>query len=100
MMRRSSTRRTGVLTSTATASTDSGNKAALRELEKIDAFFSQYVEKFDETSIGPDGIEALCEDLAVPRTDIRDEWRKGMKAMRVDSVDKLKKALLGLQQDV
>jgi hypothetical protein len=48
----------------------------------------------------PDGIEALCEDLAVSPTDIRvllllawklqagqqgyfslDEWRKGMKAM-------------------
>ncbi|CAK9274636.1 unnamed protein product [Sphagnum jensenii] len=71
MMRRSSTRRTGVLPSTATVSTRSGNKAALRELEKIDTFFSQYVEKFDETSIGPDGIEALCEDLAVSPTGIR-----------------------------
>jgi DCN1-like protein 4/5 len=29
-----------------------------------------------------------------------DEWWKGMKAMQVDSVDKLKKALLGLQQEV
>jgi DCN1-like protein 4/5 len=66
----------------------------------------------------PDGIEALCDDLAVSPTDIRvlllawklqagrqgyfslDEWRKGMKAMQVDSVDKHKKALPGLQQDV
>ncbi|CAM6011891.1 unnamed protein product [Sphagnum balticum] len=124
-MRRSSTRRTGVLPATATGSTGKGramkgsvNKAAVRELEKIDAFFSQYAEKFDETSIGPDGIEALCQDLGVSPTDIRilllawklqasrqgyfslDEWRRGMKAMRVDSVDKLKKALPGLQQEV
>jgi hypothetical protein len=28
------------------------NKAAVRELEKIDAFFSQYADKFDEISIG------------------------------------------------
>ncbi|CAM6037755.1 unnamed protein product [Sphagnum compactum] len=124
-MRRSSTRRTGVLPATATGSTGKGramkssvNKAAVRELEKIDAFFSQYADKFDETSIGPDGIEALCQDLGVSPTDIRvlllawklqasrqgyfslDEWRRGMKAMRVDSVDKLKKALPGLQQEV
>jgi hypothetical protein len=31
---------------------------------------------------------------------LQDEWRRGMKAMRVDSVDKLKKALPGLQQEV
>jgi hypothetical protein len=31
---------------------------------------------------------------------LQDEWRKGMKAMQVDSVDKHKKALPGLQQDV
>jgi hypothetical protein len=31
---------------------------------------------------------------------LQDEWWKGMKAMQVDSVDKLKKALLGLQQEV
>jgi hypothetical protein len=36
----------------ASQSLGSENKAALRELEKIDTFFSQYVEKFDETSIG------------------------------------------------
>jgi DCN1-like protein 4/5 len=107
-----------VLPATATGSTGSVNKAAVRELEKIDAFFSQYADKFDETSIGPDGIEALCQDLGVSPTDIRvlllawklqasrqgyfslDEWRRGMKAMRVDSVDKLKKALPGLQQEV
>jgi hypothetical protein len=70
-MRRSSTRRTGVLPATATGSTGSVNKAAVRELEKIDAFFSQYADKFDETSIGPDGIEALCQDLGVSPTDIR-----------------------------
>lgn len=34
-------------------------------------------------------------------TDIlQEEWRKGLRAMRVDSLDKLKKTLPALQQEV
>ncbi|KAG6551944.1 hypothetical protein Mapa_006561 [Marchantia paleacea] len=118
MMRRSSSRRTssGVLPATATAS--AGNKAAAKEQEKIDALFAQYVDRNEESCIGPEGIEALCQDLGLPPTDIQvlllawklqasrqgyfslDEWRKGLKAMRVDSLEKLKKALPVLQQEV
>jgi len=31
---------------------------------------------------------------------MQEEWRKGLRAMRVDSLDKLKKALPALQQEV
>ncbi|XP_024381583.1 uncharacterized protein [Physcomitrium patens] len=117
-MRRSSTRRTGVLLQPASGVAAAGNKAALREQEKIDTFFNQYADKTEDNCIGPDGIEALCEDLGVSPTDIKvlllawklqaarqgyfslEEWRKGLKAMRVDSLDKLKKALPALQQEV
>jgi DCN1-like protein 4/5 len=119
-MRRSSTRRTGALLQPAGAAPaqGTGNKAAIKELEKIDGLFNQYADKADDNSIGPDGIEALCDDLGVSPTDIRvlllawklqaarqgyfslEEWRKGLKSMRVDSLDKLKKALPQLQQEV
>lgn len=119
MMRRSSTRRTGVLLQPAIAvGVAAGNKAAAKELEKIDGLFSQYADKTDENCIGPEGIEALCDDLGVSPTDFKvlllawklqaarqgyfslEEWRKGLRAMRVDSIDKLKKALPALQQEV
>jgi DCN1-like protein 4/5 len=120
MMRRSSSRRaaSAVLPATATASTGGGNKAAAKELEKIDLFFAHYADKNEEQSIGPEGVEALCQDLNLAPTDVQvlllawklqasrqgyfslEEWRKGMKVMRVDSLDKLKKALPSLQQEV
>ncbi|OAE26540.1 hypothetical protein AXG93_3817s1020 [Marchantia polymorpha subsp. ruderalis] len=94
------------------------NKAAAKEQEKIDALFAQYVDRNEESCIGPEGIEALCQDLGLSPTDIQvlllawklqasrqgyfslDEWRRGLKAMRVDSLEKLKKALPILQQEV
>uniref|UniRef100_A0A7I4D2D4 Defective in cullin neddylation protein n=1 Tax=Physcomitrium patens TaxID=3218 RepID=A0A7I4D2D4_PHYPA len=119
-MRRSSTRRTWVLLHPATgvAGAATVNKATAKEQEKIDGFFNQYADKAEDHCIGPEGIEALCEDLGVPPTDVRilllawklqaarqgyfslEEWRKGLKSMRVDSLDKLRKALPSLQQEM
>ncbi|KAJ8536197.1 hypothetical protein K7X08_034598 [Anisodus acutangulus] len=68
--------------------------------------------------IDPEGIEFLCCDLEVEHTDVRvlmlawkmqsekqgyfslDEWRKGLKALRADTVQKLKKALPELEKEV
>uniref|UniRef100_A0A7I4D1E7 Defective in cullin neddylation protein n=1 Tax=Physcomitrium patens TaxID=3218 RepID=A0A7I4D1E7_PHYPA len=72
-MRRSSTRRTWVLLHPATgvAGAATVNKATAKEQEKIDGFFNQYADKAEDHCIGPEGIEALCEDLGVPPTDVR-----------------------------
>ncbi|GAU35713.1 hypothetical protein TSUD_258880 [Trifolium subterraneum] len=66
----------------------------------------------------PEGIEALCADIEVDHTDLRilmlawkmkaeeqgyftlDEWRRGLKALRADTVSKLKKALPDLEKEV
>nr|GMD37385.1 DCN1-like protein 4 [Ipomoea batatas] len=66
----------------------------------------------------PEGIEALCSDLEVEHTDVRilmlawklqsekqgyftlEEWRKGLKALRADTFQKLKKALPELEKEV
>ncbi|KAH7285511.1 hypothetical protein KP509_33G031400 [Ceratopteris richardii] len=111
-MRRSSTRKP------AAATTNAGNRAAAKELERIDTLFGQYADKNEELTIGPEGIEQLCRDLGVEPTDIKilllawklqaarqgyfslEEWRRGLKAMRVDTVDKLRKALPSLQLEV
>lgn len=68
--------------------------------------------------IDPEGIEALCSDIEVDHTDVRmlmlawkmqaekqgyftqEEWRKGLKALRVDTIEKLKKALPELEKEV
>jgi DCN1-like protein 4/5 len=68
--------------------------------------------------IDPEGIEALCSDLEVEHTDVRilmlawkmkaekqgyfilEEWRRGLKALRADTVNKLKKALPELEKEV
>ncbi|THG10938.1 hypothetical protein TEA_016497 [Camellia sinensis var. sinensis] len=66
----------------------------------------------------PEGIEALCSDLGVDHTDVRilmlawkmnaqkqgyftqDEWQRGLKALTVDTVNKLKNALSELENEV
>lgn len=68
--------------------------------------------------IDPEGIEALCSDLGVDHTDVRmlmlawklnagkqgyftqDEWRRGLKNIRVDNIKKLKKKLSELEKEV
>ncbi|KAL6555135.1 hypothetical protein OROGR_006393 [Orobanche gracilis] len=65
-----------------------------------------------------EGIEALCSDIEVDYTDVRilmlawkmnaqtqgyftqDEWRRGLKALRIDTINKLKKALPELEKEV
>ncbi|XVE97514.1 hypothetical protein REPUB_Repub03eG0025900 [Reevesia pubescens] len=93
------------------------SKFKTKGLEKLDRLFNSYA----NSSLGmidPDGIEALCSDLGVDYTDVRilmfawklkaekqgyftlDEWRTGLKALRVDSLSKLKKALPELEIEV
>ncbi|KAL4332795.1 hypothetical protein GQ457_07G038240 [Hibiscus cannabinus] len=93
------------------------NKAKTKGMDKIDRLFNTYA----NSSLGmidPEGIEALCSDLGVDYTDVRilmlawklkaekqgyftqDEWQTGLKALGVDSLTKLKKALPELEKEV
>lgn len=92
-------------------------KAASKELERIDQVFYSYANN-SSGIIDPEGIESLCLDLEVEHTDVRilmlawkmqaekqgyftlDEWRRGFKALRVDTIIKLKKALPELEKEV
>ncbi|MQL77712.1 hypothetical protein Taro_010125 [Colocasia esculenta] len=116
-----SSRRTGsaaVNSSTASDIFRSANsKAVSKELERIDGLFHSYADS-SSGMIGPEGIESLCSDIGVDHTDIRilmlawkmkaekqgyftlDEWRKGLKALRADSISKIKKSLPELEKEV
>ncbi|GFZ11869.1 defective in cullin neddylation protein [Actinidia rufa] len=92
-------------------------KAASKELERIDSLFYTYANS-SSGMIEPEGIEALCSDLEVEHTDVRilmlawkmkaekqgyfilEEWRSGLKALRADTITKLKKALPDLDKEV
>ncbi|KAA8541972.1 hypothetical protein F0562_023124 [Nyssa sinensis] len=92
-------------------------KAATKELERIDHLFYSYANS-SSGMIDPEGIETLCSDLEVDHTDVRilmlawkmkaekqgyftlDEWRGGLKALRADTIAKLKKALPELEKEV
>ncbi|KAA8540533.1 hypothetical protein F0562_024548 [Nyssa sinensis] len=92
-------------------------KAATKELERIDQLFYSYANS-SFSMIDPEGIETLCSDLEVDHTDVRilmlawkmkaekqgyftlDEWRSGLKALRADTIIKLKKALPELEKEV
>ncbi|KAF5191783.1 Defective in cullin neddylation protein, partial [Thalictrum thalictroides] len=93
------------------------SKAGTKELEKIDQLFYSYANK-SLGVIDPEGIESLCSDVGVDYTDVRilmlawkmnaerqgyftlDEWRKGLKSLKVDTISKLKKALPELEKEV
>ncbi|TYG67153.1 hypothetical protein ES288_D05G055400v1 [Gossypium darwinii] len=93
------------------------SKAKIKGLEKIDRLFNTYANS-SFGMIDPEGIEALCSDLGVDYTDVRilmlawklkaekqgyftqDEWQTGLKALGVDSLSKLKKALSDLEKEV
>ncbi|KAI3504491.1 hypothetical protein L2E82_46295 [Cichorium intybus] len=95
----------------------SAGRTATKELECIDQLYYSYANK-SSGMIDPEGIEHLCSDLEVDHTDVRilmlawkmqsekqgyftlEEWRKGFKALRVDTVTKLKKALPDLEKEV
>ncbi|CAM0911413.1 unnamed protein product [Alopecurus aequalis] len=92
-------------------------KAVSKEVERIEQLFYTYADS-SSGMIDPEGIETLCSHLEVPHTDVRilmlawkmgcekqgyftlDEWRTGMKALRADSISKLKKAFPELTQEV
>ncbi|KAL7162167.1 hypothetical protein ACSBR2_042610 [Camellia fascicularis] len=122
-MRRSSTRK-GQNNSAASNNSSAvdlfrsaSGKAATKELERIDNLFYAYANN-SSVMIEPEGIEALCSDLEVDHTDVRilmlawkmqaekqgyftlDEWRRALKALRADTVTKLKKALPELEKEV
>ncbi|KNA18558.1 hypothetical protein SOVF_069600 [Spinacia oleracea] len=121
-MPRASSKKTGQSNSTAVnASGDlfrsASNKASSKELERIDHLFYTYANR-SSGLIDPEGIETLCSDMEVDHTDVRvlmlawkmsaekqgyftlEEWRKGLKALRVDTIVKLKKALPELEKEV
>lgn len=93
------------------------DKTKTKKTDRLDSLFDSYV----NSSLGiidPEGIEALCSDMSVEHTDVRilmfawklkaqrqgyftrDEWRSGMKALKVDSLSKLKKGLPELEKEV
>ncbi|GLT64080.1 hypothetical protein SLA2020_365940 [Shorea laevis] len=93
------------------------SKATSKELERIDNLFYSYANG-SSAMIDPEGIENLCSDMEVDHTDARilmlawkmkaekqgyftlEEWRRGLKALRADTVNKLKKALPELEKEV
>ncbi|CAN6885690.1 unnamed protein product [Brassica oleracea] len=93
------------------------SKATTKEMDRIDHLFNQYANT-SSNLIDPEGIEELCSNLEVPHTDIRilmlawkmksekqgyftqEEWRRGLKALRADTLNKLKKALPELEKEV
>ncbi|GMN49915.1 hypothetical protein TIFTF001_019081 [Ficus carica] len=123
-MRRSALRKTGQPNSTGSVNSSAADlfrsassKASSKELERIDNLFNSYANG-SSGMIDPEGIEALCSDLDVDHTDVRilmlawkmrgekqgyftlEEWRRGLKALRADTVNKLKKALPELEKEV
>ncbi|KAL5576100.1 hypothetical protein UlMin_017799 [Ulmus minor] len=121
-MRRSGLRKTGqsnsasVNSSAADLFRSASSKASTKELERIDTLFYSY--SHGASLIDPEGIETLCSDLEVDYTDVRilmlawrmkaekqgyftlEEWRRGLKALRGDTINKLKKALPELEKEV
>ncbi|KAM7254164.1 hypothetical protein ACFE04_031846 [Oxalis oulophora] len=124
-MRRSSNKKTGQSNSSSapinSSATDlfrsASSKASSKEMERIDQLFYSYANR-SSSIIDPEGIEALCSDLEIDHTDVRilmlawkmksekqgyftlEEWRRGVKALRADTITKLKKALPELEKEV
>lgn len=118
-MRRSSSRKPGssVNSSASDLFRSASSKASTKELERIDQLFYSYANK-SSNMIDPEGIETLCSEMGVDYTDVRilmlawkmkaekqgyftlEEWRRGLKALRADTIIKLKKALPDLEIEV
>ncbi|KAG4399375.1 hypothetical protein GLYMA_08G216700v4 [Glycine max] len=120
MRRSSASKKTGQSNSTPIAADlfrSASSKASSKESERIDSLFYSYANG-STGLIDPEGIETLCADMEVDHTDVRvlmlawkmkaeeqgyftlDEWRRGLKALRADTVSKLKKALPDLEKEV
>ncbi|KAK9690481.1 hypothetical protein RND81_09G130700 [Saponaria officinalis] len=115
-MPRASSKKTGQSNSTSFNSSAS-NKSSSKESERIDQLFYNYADT-SSGLIDPEGIEALCSDVEVDHTNVSilmlawkmqaerqgyftlEEWRKGLKALRADTISKLKKALPELETEV
>ncbi|XP_061356223.1 uncharacterized protein LOC133300669 [Gastrolobium bilobum] len=92
-------------------------RSKVDKVDPIDSLFEGYVNR-SSGLIDPEGIEALCDDLYVDHTDVRililawkmeaknlgffskDEWRRGLKGLGVDTIRKLRKELNGLEKEV
>ncbi|GKV45400.1 hypothetical protein SLEP1_g52484 [Rubroshorea leprosula] len=120
-MRRASAKKTGQPNPIPFSHTDlfrsASSKASSKEMERIDNLFYSYCNR-SSGMIDPEGIETLCSDMEVHHTDVRilmlawkmkaekqgyftlEEWRRGLKALRADTVSKLKKALPELEKEV
>ncbi|KAG2324527.1 hypothetical protein Bca52824_007255 [Brassica carinata] len=95
----------------------SSKKKSSKEMDGTDQLFNKYANTSSGV-IDPEGIEKLCSSLKVPHTDIRilmlawrmkaekqgyftkAEWRTALKALKVDTIPKLKKALPELEKEV
>ncbi|KAL8488529.1 hypothetical protein ACS0TY_024709 [Phlomoides rotata] len=93
------------------------NKATTKVQERIDKIYTKYANE-SSSVIDPEGIEALCSDLKVNYADVKilmlawkmdaqkqgyftlDEWRRGFKTLKVDTIAKLKKKLPELEKEV
>ncbi|EOA35616.1 hypothetical protein CARUB_v10020831mg, partial [Capsella rubella] len=94
------------------------SKGCSKEMDRIDHLFNHYANRSSSHFIDPEGIEELCSNLEVSHTDIRilmlawkmkaekqgyftrEEWRRALKALRADTISKLKKALPELEKEV
>ncbi|EOA36192.1 hypothetical protein CARUB_v10010104mg [Capsella rubella] len=116
-MRRSSSKKKSAESVTTDLFRSASSKASTKEMDRIDHLFNQYANR-SSNLIDPEGIEELCSNLEVSHTDIRilmlawkmkaekqgyfthEEWRRGLKALRADTINKLKKALPELEKEV
>ncbi|XP_011034505.1 PREDICTED: DCN1-like protein 4 [Populus euphratica] len=124
-MRRSASKKTVQSNSTTASITFSAtdlfrsasSKASSKEMERIDNLFYSYANR-SSGIIDPEGIETLCSDMEGGHADVRilmlawkmraekqgyftlEEWRRGLKLLRADTVNKLKKVLLELEKEV
>ncbi|KMZ72168.1 hypothetical protein ZOSMA_16G01380 [Zostera marina] len=122
-MRRSANRRTvlqksiGLNSSSATSDPYRSGRSVSKEMENIEILFGNYAD-ISSGDIEPAGIESLCSDISISHTDVRMlllawktkakrqgyfsqyEWCRGLKALRADTLAKLKKALSDLEKEV
>ncbi|RAL41395.1 hypothetical protein DM860_010189 [Cuscuta australis] len=91
--------------------------AANMEFEEIDKWFYTYADG-SSGLIEPDGVLHLCSDLEIDYTDVRilllawkmqakkqgfftlEEWRKGIKDLNVDTIERLKQTITKLVDEV
>ncbi|CAN8305063.1 unnamed protein product [Cochlearia groenlandica] len=116
-MRLSSSKKKSDQSSTTDLSRSGASKRSNKDMDRIDALFNKYANK-SSSLIDPEGIEELCSNLEVSHTDIRilmlawkmkaskqgyftlEEWRRGIKALKGNTIKKLKKALTELEKEV